>query len=85
MITILTTKVHKTVTQDSKLRDFQYKLLHNVLDLYKMLFKFGNTGSPLCSMCNLKDEPLYLLFYECSHMNYLWNQLRCILNLNLDL
>ena len=41
-----------------------------------MLFKFGKSGSPLCSSCNLKNETPYHLFYECSHVNSLWNQLR---------
>ena len=40
-----------------------------------MLFKFGKTGSPLCSFCNLKDETPHQLFYELGHTNYLWNQL----------
>ena len=62
--------------KDSTLRAFQFKLLNNDLYLNKMLFKFGRSGSPLCSFCNVKDETLYLLLYECSHTISLWNQLR---------
>ena len=40
-----------------------------------MLFKFGKSGSPLGSFCNLKNETPYQLFYECSRTNSLWNQL----------
>ena len=57
----------RIVTKDSTLRAFQFKLLNNVLYLNKMLFKFGKSGSPLCSFCNLKNETPYHLFYECSH------------------
>ena len=45
------------VTKDSNLHSFQLKLLNNVLYLNKMLFKFGKSGWPLCSLCcNLKNE-----------------------------
>ena len=40
-----------------------------------MLFKFGKSGLPICSLCNLKNETPYHLFYECSRANSLWNQL----------
>ena len=65
----------RIVTNDSKLRAFQFKLLNNVLYSNKMLFKFGKSGRPLCSFCNLKDENPYHLFSECSHTNFLWKQL----------
>ena len=73
------------VTKDSTLRAFQFKLLNNVLYLNKMLFKFGKSGSPLCSFCNLKDETSYHLFYECSHTISLWNQLRRFLSNSLNI
>ena len=57
---------------NNKLLNFHYKLLPNVLDLNKMLFKFGNIGSPLYSLCSLKDGLPYYLFYECSNTNYLF-------------
>ena len=50
-----------------------------------MLFKFGKSGSPLCSFCNLKGETSYHLFYECSHTISLWNQLRRFLSNSLNI
>ena len=50
------------VTKGSKLRAFQFKLLNNVLNLNKRFFKFGKSGSPLCSFCSLKNEIPYHLF-----------------------
>ena len=70
----------RIVTKDRTLRAFQFKLLNNVLYLNKMLFKFGKSGSPLCSFCNVKDETPYHLFCECSHTISLWNQLRHFLS-----
>ena len=32
-----------------------------------MLFKFGKSGSCLCSFCNLKKDSPYHLFYEVCH------------------
>ena len=70
----------RIISKDSHLRAFQFKLLSNVLHSNKMLFKFGKSGSPLCSFCNLKDETPYHLFYESSHTNSLWDQLRHFLS-----
>ena len=50
-----------------------------------MLFKFGKSGSLLCSFCNVKDETPYHLFYECSHTISLWNQLRHFLSKSLNI
>ena len=50
-----------------------------------MLFKFGKSGSPLCSFCNVKDETPYHLFCECSHTISLWNQLRHFLSNSLNI
>ena len=66
----------RIVTKDRTLHAFQFKLLNNVLYLNKMYFKFGKSGSPLCSFCSLKDENPYHLFYVYSHTISLWNQLR---------
>ena len=74
----------RTVTKDSKLRAFQFKILNNVPYLNKMLFKFGKGGSPLCSFCNLKDETPYRLFV-CNYTNFLWNQLRHFLSNSLNI
>ena len=55
----------RIVTKDSRLRGFQYKLFNNVLDLQKMLFRFGKVDSPLCSFCKMIDEtPLHLLITQ---------------------
>ena len=75
----------RIVTKDSTLRAFQFQLLNNILYLNKMIFKFGKSGSPLCSFCNVKDETPYHLFYECSHTISLCNQLRHFLSNSLNI
>ena len=41
-------KIPRIVTTDTKLRNFQYKILNNVLYLNKMLLKFGISKDPSC-------------------------------------
>ena len=67
----------RIVTKDGTLR--------NVLYLNKMLFRFGKSGSSLCSFCNAKDETPYHLFYECSHTISRWNQLCDLLSNTLNI
>ena len=52
----------RRVTINTNLRIFQYKLLHNILYLNKMLYKFGKKVSPLCSFCMEKPESAIHLF-----------------------
>ena len=66
----------RTVTKDSRLQVFQYKLLNNVLYLNKMLFRFGKIDSPLCSFCKMIDETPLHLFYNCIKTKLLWDQLK---------
>ena len=42
----------RVVTITSFQRNFQYKILHNILYLNKLLFTFGKIKTPLCSFCH---------------------------------
>ena len=42
----------RLVTINSFQRNFQYKILHNILYLNRMLFIFSKTKTPLCSFCH---------------------------------
>ena len=57
------------------MRCFQYKVLNNTLLLNKKLFLFKKSNSPLCSFCNEKDETVLHLYFYCSNVRNLWNQL----------
>ena len=39
-------------------RNFQHKILYNILYLNKMLLTFGKTKTPLCSFCHWYDETI---------------------------
>ena len=46
----------RLTTYNTYLRSFQYKVLHNILFINKMLYLSGITKSSLCSYCNTYDE-----------------------------
>ena len=48
----------RVVTINSFQRNFQYRILHNILHLNKMLFTFGKTKATLCSFCHSYDETI---------------------------
>ncbi|XP_077863933.1 uncharacterized protein LOC144348547 [Saccoglossus kowalevskii] len=61
-------------TIDSKLRDFQFKILHKILvtniNLVKM--KPPRVENALCTFCQKEDETLVHLFCECSYVKFFW-------------
>ena len=58
----------RTVTTDSKIRIFQYKILHNVLYLNKKLFEINK----ISSFCKCEEEATIHLFRICRKMQDLW-------------
>ena len=45
-----------------------------------MLFKFGKVTSPQCFLFKLENETTVHLFYDCSIVKRIWNQLKSILS-----
>ena len=68
----------RVVTINSFPRNFQYKILHNILYMNKMLFTFGNIKTLLCSFCHSFDETIKHIFLECICVKQLWNHLRLV-------
>ena len=75
----------RMVTVDSILRVFQYKILNNILFVNKMLFKFRQVESTLCSFCKAEDETYIHLFYKCRKNSILWRQLQELFSSALNL
>ena len=69
----------RVVTINSFQRNFQYKILRNILYLNKMLFTFGKTKTSLCSFCHSYDETIKHIFLECMRVKQLWNHLKLFL------
>ena len=58
------------------LHSFQYKVLNNILFLYKNLQSFGITNTALCSYCNTFEETPILIFFDFIHVKCLWQRLQ---------
>ena len=62
------------VALDTKLREFQYKLLNRCLATNAFLCKIGILSSPACSLCGEADESLELLFVTCHYSVNFWGE-----------
>ena len=58
----------------SKLREFQFKLLHGAVYTNENLFKFGFTSDDLCSFCKQEVETYPHLFLKCQLVHSLWEK-----------
>jgi len=67
-------------TLDTKLREFQYKILNRILYTNKMLFKFKKVDSPLCDFCEKELETIEHLFFHCPKVCMFWDDLKVLLN-----
>ena len=68
----------RTVTINTRLRVFHYKVLNNVLYLNKHLyiFKLSETNLCCCFFCNQEDETIIHLFANCPKSKTLWKSLK---------
>ena len=58
-----------------ELREFQYKLLHGAVYTKEQLLKFGFVGDNLCSFCNKNSETYSHLFWNCTKIGPLWQDI----------
>ena len=67
-------------TLDNKLREFQFKLLYNIVYVNHHLYRFNFVINNECSFC-CKDEETYKhIFFECEKVGMLWNQCSNLFN-----
>jgi hypothetical protein len=52
-------------TFETKLREFQYKILNRILPTNNYLFKIGLSESPICFFCKDEVDQIEHMFYEC--------------------
>ena len=61
-------------TRESKLRVFQFKLIHRRISTNRYLFKVGLSSSEQCSFCENTSESLLHLLWECPKTKVFWNE-----------
>ena len=62
------------IFKDTKIRWFQYRILHRILTTNRFLKIIKIADSDLCSYCNKYPETLKHLFYDCKKVNIFWNE-----------
>ena len=64
------------VTNNAKLRSFQYRLLHKAVLLNERLCKWKIVQDPKCSLCTRSNEDIEHFFWSCEFAQRNWNWVR---------
>jgi hypothetical protein len=62
-------------TNDMQIRWFQYRIMHRILATNTFLCKIGIVESELCTFCNVHQETLSHLFWECPYVSEIWDRI----------
>ena len=73
------------ITNDTKLRNFQFKLLHHILPNNKLLHKMGIKNSALCNFCNQEEDSILHYLWGCPVAKRFWTSFNNWLSSALDL
>jgi hypothetical protein len=61
-----------SVTKDTKLQDFQYKLIHRILITNSFLYKYELKDTEQCTFCTETKENLVHIFWDCNYVRNFW-------------
>ena len=70
-VPIIFNNIYK-LTNDTKLRCFQYKLLHNILPSNKLLYKMGIKQNNLCNFCLVEEDSVQHYLWKCTYVQSFW-------------
>ena len=65
----------KRITNYTKMRDFQYRLLQRGIVLNTHLYRWGKIDTNLCTFCTKEPETLEHIFTSCQEVRRLWDML----------
>ena len=60
------------VTIETKIREFQYKILNNIVFTNEKMFRLKMIDSPLCTFCKREIESIEHLFFYCNVTKTFW-------------
>ena len=60
----------------TKLRYFQFKILHRYLAVNKLLAQIGIIDSDLCSFCKREKENIQHFFWDCTELVSFWQNIQ---------
>ena len=70
----------KFTTRDTKLRWFQFRILHYILTTNRSVSKYIVNQNHLCTFCNTESETIQHLFWGCEKVKNFWNKLSSLVN-----
>ena len=59
-----------SITRDSSLQWFQYRIIHRIIGTNYFLYKIKYKTSAECSFCHDMPETIEHIFWECKHVNF---------------
>ena len=62
----------RKLKMSNKVKEINYKILHNYVATNKLLYKIGINDSPRCNFCNLYEQNTKHLFFECLSIRNFW-------------
>ena len=65
-----------SITQQTELQSFQYKLLHFIVVSNEQLYKWGLVDSDICVWCDEEIETMVHIFIECEVVKIFWEHLK---------
>ena len=72
------------ITNFSKMRSFQYRLLSCALVFNKHLYAWGLVNTNKCVNCQVEKETMEHVFYSCNTAQKIWNEFRIFCKKNYD-
>ena len=66
--------------KDCKIQNFQYNFLHRNIVTNKFLLKTKLSNSSTCSFCNMEEETIDHLFWNCMEIQHFWNSVFAFIN-----
>ena len=70
----------KSLTHDSKLRWFQFRVLHHTLSTNRSVSKFKTRQNDMCTFCHAHSETIIHLLWQCEKVKTFWTDLSNLLN-----
>ncbi len=67
--------VHQSLSLNSTLKAFQFKILHRILATNRLLFKMNISAYDLCTFCMTHSESIEHLFWDCMDIKNIWFKL----------
>ena len=72
-----------TCTKETKLQDFQWKIVHNIFPTNILLNRMGIKNTEKCETCGV-TEYVEHMFYECKRIENFWNKVESLIKIKFD-